>query len=294
MKIIVLQGVPASGKSTWAQQFVKENDGWAIVNRDTIRKGFGDGYKITDKAEQYVSECENDQVMNAIKSGFNVIIDATNLNPNTIKKWNDIAEYTGREIEFKEFKISFDEAVERDSKRENPVGEKVIKRFFRKYYPDELKAEVHHEIRNMKEPDFSLPNCIICDIDGTMAMMDGRSPYDYSKVIDDKVNFQLANLINTLDPSIKVIFMSCREDWCKDTTIQWLLNNVANIDKDYALFMRKSGDYRPDEIIKKELYEAHIEGKYNVLAVFDDRDKVVNMWRNELGLLCCQVWYGNF
>ena len=62
---------------------------------------------------------------------------------------------------------------------------------------------------------------------------------------------------------------------------------------DQQLFMRKKDDYRQDAIVKKELYEEHIKDKYYVEAVFDDRDQVVNMWREE-GLLCCQVYYGNF
>jgi hypothetical protein len=57
--------------------------------------------------------------------------------------------------------------------------------------------------------------------------------------------------------------------------------------------MRRSGDNRCDSIVKEEIYREHIEGKYNVLAVFDDRDRVVDMWRR-LGLLCLQVYYGDF
>jgi hypothetical protein len=57
--------------------------------------------------------------------------------------------------------------------------------------------------------------------------------------------------------------------------------------------MRKLNDNRPDDIIKKELYDQYIKGKYFVKFVLDDRDSVVRMWRNE-GLLCLQVYYGNF
>ena len=57
--------------------------------------------------------------------------------------------------------------------------------------------------------------------------------------------------------------------------------------------MRKKGDHRKDSIVKKELYEEHIKNRYEVLCVFDDRNQVVDMWREE-GLLCCQVYYGDF
>jgi hypothetical protein len=57
--------------------------------------------------------------------------------------------------------------------------------------------------------------------------------------------------------------------------------------------MRTEGDHRSDDIVKKEIYEKRIAPWYDVVAVFDDRDKVVKMWR-DLGLLCCQVYYGDF
>ena len=57
--------------------------------------------------------------------------------------------------------------------------------------------------------------------------------------------------------------------------------------------MRQNSDRRPDDVIKAEIYETCIEPYYNVLYVFDDRDRVVKMWR-EKGLTCLQVAEGNF
>ena len=57
--------------------------------------------------------------------------------------------------------------------------------------------------------------------------------------------------------------------------------------------MRDKGNFEQDEIIKERIFHKEIEPNYNVLAIFDDRDKVVKMWRN-LGLLCNQVYWGNF
>jgi hypothetical protein len=65
-------------------------------------------------------------------------------------------------------------------------------------------------------------------------------------------------------------------------------------DIDYnQLIMRRTGDTRKDSIIKEEIFWEQIEPHYNVIAVFDDRDQVVKMWRS-LGLKCLQVDYGNF
>ena len=130
-KVIILQGCPAAGKSTWAREFVKGKKDWVIVNRDSIREGRGD-YWIPEQ-EWYISELEEFYIRRALEGGLNVIIDATNLNPKTLKKWEDMVAELEVEIEYKEFKISYEEAVERDSKRSRPVGEKVIKTFFDKY-----------------------------------------------------------------------------------------------------------------------------------------------------------------
>jgi len=58
--------------------------------------------------------------------------------------------------------------------------------------------------------------------------------------------------------------------------------------------MRPEGNNEKDSIIKKRLYDQHIMGKYDIEFVLDDRDQVVEMWRNQIGLTCLQVAYGNF
>jgi predicted kinase len=130
-KIIVLQGVPASGKSTFAKEFVKGKKGWIRVSRDDIRWMRGD-YWIPEQ-EDYISDVEVFMVQKALEKGLNVIIDATNLNQKTIRKWNRISEIYRSEIEFKFFEIGLEEAIERDLKREFPVGEETIRDFYGKY-----------------------------------------------------------------------------------------------------------------------------------------------------------------
>lgn len=61
----------------------------------------------------------------------------------------------------------------------------------------------------------------------------------------------------------------------------------------YQLFMRETDDKRKDHVVKLELYKKYIDGNYNVEAVFDDRQRVVDMWR-DIGLTVFQVADGNF
>ena len=164
-KILVLQGPPASSKSTWAREFVKDKTDWVIVNRDSLREGRGE-YWIPSQ-EDYISDLEEFSIKAAINRGLNVIIDATNLNPKTIDKWNKLAIDTKSEIEFKEFYVPFKEALERDKKRERSVGEKVLKRFYKQYYPEKYQEETkEYDNRYILDQNRTLPKCVIVDLDG--------------------------------------------------------------------------------------------------------------------------------
>jgi len=145
-------------------------------------------------------------------------------------------------------------------------------------------------IKESKIPNFqnnpSLPTVILCDLDGTIALMNGRSPYDATHCDQDILNVPVNEVVKKFD----TIFVSGREDKYKEPTLRFFKNhNIKYID----LFMRKSGDNRKDSIIKEEIYNEHIKDKYNVLFVLDDRNQVVELWRS-LGLSCFQVAEGNF
>jgi hypothetical protein len=82
----------------------------------------------------------------------------------------------------------------------------------------------------------------------------------------------------------RLIFLSGRDSICREETVLWLNQHLgmmpgANCD----LYMRPKGDNRKDTEIKREIYENHILGKYNVRAIFDDREQVVFGWK-DLGL----------
>ena len=146
-------------------------------------------------------------------------------------------------------------------------------------------------------PDHSLPPAIIVDIDGTVALRGDRSPYDETRVSEDRPNEPVIALIQQLwaaymyADSLKIIFMSGRTEKCRQATEDWLDENVGVM---YAgLYMREEGDFRKDWLVKQELFDTFVRDRYNVLWVFDDRNSVVSMWRS-MGLTCLQVADGNF
>ena len=92
-----------------------------------------------------------------------------------------------------------------------------------------------------------------------------------------------------------IIFLSGREDKYKPQTQEFLSKAVKCArDWQHLLYMRESGDYRKDSIVKKELFINNVQSKWNVLFVLDDRQQVVDMWRDECGLTCFQVAKGDF
>lgn len=134
------------------------------------------------------------------------------------------------------------------------------------------------------------------DIDGTLAHRVNRSPYDEYSAIND--NFDLAvgtTMCALLDCGFKVILLTGRKERGRETLLNWLSSKLDShhYSKLSVILMRQDSDNRPDEIVKKEMYQLEIQHKFNVIAVFDDRDKVVNMWRS-IGIKCFQVSPGHF
>ena len=137
----MLQSAPAWGKSTLAQKMHKEDPNKVIVSRDDIRASRGK-YWIPEQ-EDYISDVEEFEIRAAIKRGLSPIIDATNLNPKTIDKWDKLASELNVELETIALPyVPFKEALERDKNRERPVGEKTLKSFYlRYYYPQQWKRK---------------------------------------------------------------------------------------------------------------------------------------------------------
>lgn len=116
---------------------------------------------------------------------------------------------------------------------------------------------------------------------------------------EDKLNSDIAAIWHRFHLDYRFI-LTGRSEESKYDSATWLQH--YGLDGYHGLYMRKSSDYRSDVIVKKELFEQlclDFKNKMNVgfdtqtIIVFEDRQKVVDMWR-EMGLTCCQVAPGNF
>lgn len=279
-KVIILKGLPASGKSTWAKKQIEENKGvYKRVNKDELRAML-DNSNWSKENEKFVLSLRNEIILEALEHGKSVIVDDTNLAPKHEENIRQVVKGLA-EVEVKFFEIDLDEAIARDLKRPVSVGEKVIKQMYNQF----LKPQV-----GQYTPPIDKPEAFIFDVDGTLAKMGERSAYDWSKVGLDSLNYGVADLLKAIGKmGAKILIFTGRDGICEHETKQWLWGNGIVFD---YFAIRKAGDTRKDSVVKKELFDA-IKDDYKIMGVFDDRNQVVEMWRS-LGLTCYQVAEGDF
>lgn len=299
----ITRGVPASGKSTWAKEWVANDPERRIrVNRDDLRAMMFEVVGVgTFPQEKAVSAAEQAIVRSLLGAGMDVVVDATHLRAKFAKAWLEF----DAEVEFVDFPITLDDAYERDFQRGDyggrSVGPEVLKMFFDKFIgkdgislPPVPTKEINSvKFKQVEAYDVRKLDAIIVDIDGTLAHIPegGRSPYDGHRVGEDVLDHTIAYMVNGYHSrGVRVLITSGRDEKYRDVTVAWLTENNVRHD---ALIMRPLDDTRNDAIVKDELYEQHIAPHHNVLFVLDDRDRVVDMWRAK-GLKTLQVQPGNF
>jgi predicted kinase len=273
LKLILTKGLPASGKTTWAKEYIQKYPETANLCKDDLRLQLGS----TNKREKRVIKIRDLLTEHYFELGYSVIWSDTNLNPVHIKRATELAQQHQAKLVIQDFTdVSLAECIKRDLVRANSVGQQAIEQMYYDYLNQPDPAP---------EIDPQLPNCYIVDIDGTLAINNTRPPFAWNRVNEDALNPAVATLVEKLGQDTKVIVFSGRSSVCRELTIAWLKQHNINYQD---LFMRPADDQRPDDILKSELYYAHIHGKYNAIGVIDDRPKVCRMWRN-LGLTVFQV-----
>lgn len=140
MLLIYTLGLPASGKTTWANERVAKDKGQSVlVCKDDIRVELQKHGKVLEKE---VIQVEDEQIKTALKAGKDVIVADTNLNPFHKERLTEIAAEYGAEILCKNFThISLQECIRRDKLRENSVGENVIRSMHNQYIKPKRKVK---------------------------------------------------------------------------------------------------------------------------------------------------------
>ncbi|URC15327.1 polynucleotide kinase/phosphatase [Paraglaciecola Antarctic GD virus 1] len=289
-KLILTIGISNSGKTTWAEKYCKENPKTINLNRDDARAMLHtdtnriNDYKFSKQKELEVTEFIFECADNSIEFNYDIIVSDTNLNSRTRESWKIWALKNNFQYIEKLFLEKPHKCKERNLKRDHSIPPYVIDAQYRKL----------REYLGMMPyvADERLPYSVMFDIDGTLASMKGkRGPYDWDKVHLDRPRTDIINLLKMYEENdYKIIILSGRDGSCYDATKKWLMRMGIETG---LLYMREAGDDRCDTIVKQEMFNEHVRSNYNVKLVFDDRQRVVDMWRN-IGVQCCQVNEGNF
>jgi predicted kinase len=305
-EIKLMRGLPASGKSTIAHDWVADDPDWRLrVNRDDIRNAmYNKFWGLTHHQEQTVSLMEEAMVKAAVLAKISVVVDATHLKAKFIKRWYDVANSLGVDIHVQDVDTPLEECIERDKLRDKSVGEEVIRdmhrRFFHKGKLPKLSPNIKPELSGrayVRNPE--LPKAVWVDVDGTLAERDHelapqpvRGPFDEARVGEDAVIEHIAELVRILKAAgYMIVIMSGRTDACQEETERWLIENNIPYDD---IFMRKFGDDRKDSVVKEELFWTEVAPKYDIEYALDDRQQVVDHTREVLQIPVLQVAPGNF
>ena len=295
LKILILIGIPASGKSTWAKEYVRKHANYVRVNRDDFRSMLKDAAMCENKIEDMITSLTFKVIESALMKRLNVIVDNTNLKRKYIDEIVERFKYQA-DIDYQVFDVSLNKAIERDNAREAKVGEGVIRKMHESYKvlidSFDFQPVKKVEQRPVVVPDFNseLEDAVVFDIDGTLALMGKRGPFDWKRVYVDDVNDIVAEQVKFhKNLGRKIILVSGRDEVCREETQDWLGFHDIHFDE---LYMRPKDDQRKDTIVKREIYETHLQDKYNVLCVYDDRLQVLEMWNN-LGIFAFNVNQGN-
>ena len=301
-EVIILIGLPASGKSTFREKFLIENPRYVAVSRDDFR------FMLRNKGwepsiETMVTQLVNQSIVNALHNNRSVVIDATHCTEKSINSYSFIKDMFPVKIRYQFIEVDLEVAVERDSQRERSVGREVIE----KMYNDLQVFKESVRFKQITAPsqdapmfevvvqDTTLPKAVIFDIDGTLAKMKTgkgtRSPFQWSRVGEDDVVLAVRDVLNMhYTHGDCIILLSGRDSVCRGETEAWCKANGIRFD---ALFMRPQGSMEKDSIVKNRLFTEYVLPYYYTKVIFDDRNQVVQTWR-EMGLTCFQVAPGDF
>ena len=256
-------------------------------------------YWVTSR-EGLVSDIKKRAAQYAMYRNYDIVVDNMNLNPKEVKFWEDLVwthneivgnnelknEYDLYEIEFKDFFISVEECVRRDAMRPNPIGEKVIRDTWKRYKHFIQTTEVERHVDNMRRYT-GKPKCIVIDMDSTMCFNTTKRPWfgdgAAEGMINDVPNTGVCEMIRQLQDYYDIIVATGRDTSQEEVTKQWLAKQGINPDEFY---FRTKGDFRKGVVVKKEQIEAILE-KYDIVAIFDDCEPIVDMYR-EMGLTVLQ------
>lgn len=291
-KLIILQGPPYSGKTTWAQDYVRAHPNCFSVEYKQLKELYGD-VRTTQAVELAT-------IKQLLELGATVICDDCNNEPGHLEDLFNVAD---NNVEIKTFYTPFRACLKEDKRRYDEglsfFGEGFLKAFYLRYYESKYREEECTDFVPTNNCDSELPNCVLCSLDHLVALHQYRTPNAIDLMQTDVCNPLIKTLLERfiLD-GITVFFVaSTRTKEAYAKTFDWLAKNFPYYKTDmntmkkfykWNLLIPKADPFSSVVGYSKELYETNVKGKFNVLAVFENNKAVAEMWQNE-GLLTCLI-----
>jgi predicted kinase len=292
LKIFFTKGTPGSGKSTWAKsEIAKEPLNYLHINNDDLRSSFN-GSVYSFEYEKIITDTRNFLIREGLKRNLSIIIDNVNANNRHWETTCKIAKDMNKDVQVFEklFYADLDTLLERNAKRDGVarVPDEVVKKFFKDLGGEQFKTyrprvEVFTKrdraVDRIVEPmvqNEKLERAVIFDNDGTISIIHpGRSPYDAATCDQDipqKHAIECMKLYH--DAGYKIFFVSGREEKDRAPTERFYQKHFPEVK--YELFMRPTGSFEKDVIIKERIFNEHIKDKYFIAGWFDDRLQIVD------------------
>lgn len=272
----MLSGLPASGKSTMAQELLTRTGNSVRVNKDLLRTMLHFD-KFTGTNESLTQDAEKALAVWALGAGKNVVVDDTNLSNRHLQSWKDLA--MKNDASFIHFAVDtpWEVCVERDAQRLGGVGSFVIKNMALQY----------GHVKPMKR-------WVLCDIDGTIADCSHRLHHVqkpeahqknwkafFSELGGDTLREDtLKTLRDFSAEGYDIIFVTARPETYRKETVAWLEKNGIGTDFYFTLIMRRENDKRPDTEVKQGILDTYFPDRTTIYKVIDDRPSVIRMWRS--------------
>jgi predicted kinase len=291
--VTIVRGLPSCGKTTWAKEWVdQEPTVRARVSRADLAAMAGGGLSV-----DLVKAVRDAALSTLLKADMDVVVDDIHLSDHSLQEILDIArEHRSLILVYDMSHMLLDEVLRRNSLRDRPVPEDVIAGYHRTFiagqpFPLPIPpAPLKPDPPQAYVPVEGQPTYLV-NVD-TVALCGERDPIDWDAIGLDQPNEGLVWLLEALDGVglFQFVFLSGRPEVCRIATEKWLADHVGV--EWGRLFMRDTGDSRPDNVIKMEIFDREIRERYNVVGVFDDGDEDISMWKS-LGLTVFQVASSN-
>lgn len=301
---IVTIGLPSSGKSTLAQAVMTDNT--VIIERDIERESIGGGsrqefYRLSRESDgvyenAVTQECYL-QMRKAAKSKKDIIVADTNTNRfNRYQLYRTLFDL-GFTIQPVLMQVSTEICLERNREREpdHQVPDHVIRRMSDALEKDRELIMAENTVLNTIYDTPARSGDIVFDIDGTLAQMHNRGPFEWHKVINDQPRKNVVHLCKCyIDDGRNVVFFSGRDGVSFNDTLEWLRKWISIKLDESHLYMRKAGDSRVDWVVKGEIMIDYVnERGLPPSLCIDDRQQVIDIWRN-MSIEAWQVDAGKF